>query len=258
MTDLESLLDLYPALSTDERSDVDALVAGHPALADAHADAVRLAALLDAAARAPGPAPPAPSGDGSPDAEDAVARFERLTGVRLADVGGDGDAPPGGLPSVPAPRRSVWRPRIAAAVAVLAVGYGGLAAWSASAVSERAQIAALSEVRPLDFPTLGDPSEADRRLRSALASVDDARQSWLGLFPTYDPERLDAAAAEIAAALLDLDPDSWTAHEGRLVLGRVHFYRGRDAEAVRALGPLVARGSYRGAAARRLIDAVRA
>ena len=272
MTDLAALIARYPDLPPEERADVDARLAGHPALAGAHAEAVALAAVLDAArtpadpARAdPARAVPARAERQRDDDLDPAALFEELAGFPLSEVEGldAQDEPPAApmtlLAASRPPLRRLWLPRVAAAAAVALVGYGALFAWSAASVSERAQVAALGEVAPVDVPVLRGPAvmETDERLQAALAEVAAARRSWLGLFPSYDAGRLDAAAGEIAAVVGEVDPGSWMSHEGRLALGRIHLYRGRDAEAVRVLGTLVEEGSYRGAVARRLIDSVR-
>ena len=128
MTQLAALLDVYPDLPPDQRAEVDARVAGRPELAEAHAEARRLAALLDAAtapvdaddvarvavdrrmgrvtpdaaavaaARAedPGLEAEADAIEARLDAletgaEDPVARFERLRGGALEGAGPVGD-----------------------------------------------------------------------------------------------------------------------------------------------------------------------
>ncbi|PAP76089.1 hypothetical protein [Rubrivirga marina] len=291
MTDIALLLDDYPALSPDERAAVDARVAGRPEWAEAHAEARRLAAFVDAATdrddrperavarRFGSPLLDSASGERAEgddaidarldaiaaEAEDPLRRYERLTGHVLGDTpapGGDSASGPLTLLE-PAPARprlrlvraSTW----AAAAAVLLGAYGGLFTVSAALVPERAQVAALGEIEADPPPVLrGDEAvpEADR-LAAALGAVDEARRSTLGLFPTYDAATLDAAAAEIEAVVEEADATSWASQEARLALGRILLYRGRDAEAVRVLGTLVEQGSYRGADARRLLDFVR-
>lgn len=290
MTDIALLLDDYPALSPAERAEVDARVAGRPEWAEAHREARRLAALVDAAtasdraeravARRFGfPLLDSAAGERTEDddaiearldaieaeAEDPIRRFERLTGRALGDApapGGDSAAAPLSLLE-PAPARPrLWLVRAstwAAAAAVLLVAYGGALALSSALVPERAQVAALGEIEAAAPPVLRGPDavpEADR-LTAALAAVDGARRATLGLFPAYDAVALDAAAADLAAVAEEAPADTWASQEARLALGRVLLYRERDAEAARVLGTLVEQGSYRAADARRLLDFIR-
>ena len=121
-------------------------------------------------------------------------------------------------------------------------------------------MAALGEVEAIPPPVLRGtkgPSAADR-LTPALEAVAAARRSTLGLFPRYDEAALDEAAAALAAVAADADPRSMASQEARLALGRVRLHQGRDAEAARVLGGLVAQGSYRASVARRLLDYIRA
>lgn len=303
MTDIATLLDAYPALSPDERALVDARVASLPEWTEVHAGARHLAALVDAAT---GPLDAddlaraavdrlmgQPSADADTiddartqhpdldaeaervearlreldaDAEDPVARFERLTGrsvsrnaqpLRLVT-----DRAPAADRPAAAPTRlhRLRAPRWLAAAAVLVVAYG--AAFAVSSVSEtsRARVAALDEIGGVPPALLrGEAGGTDdaEALTEAVDAVQDARQSVLGLFVRYDTEALDAAADRLAALVADADPASWVAQEARLAHGRVLLSQGRDAQAARTLGVLVEQGSYRGAAARRLLDAIR-
>ena len=206
-------------------------------------------------------------------AEDPVLRFERLLSESTAEgAGPDRDASPAAPRPLfrPAPNRPALRllraRRWAVAATVLLVAYGGLFAVSSATVPERARMAALGEVdatAPLALRggTVAAPSDAvpaADRLTAAFDAIDDARHTTLGLFPTYDDAGLAAAAAQLEDLSGDVDSTSWVSHEARFALGRVLFYQGHDAEAARVLGGLVEQGSYRGAAARRLLDAIRA
>ena len=151
-------------------------------------------------------------------------------------------------------RRGRLARRGAAVLLVLGLVYAGLGAASALSRSPRQQVAALGEVEALAGPA-GPEAE---RLAAAARAVRRARRSTLGLFPTYDAAGLDAAADALAAAAEGADGRSWVSQEARLALGRVLLYRARDAEAARVLGGLVREGGYRGPAARRLLDIVRA
>ncbi|WP_420456255.1 hypothetical protein [Rubrivirga sp.] len=291
MTDTAALLDAYPALSPSERATVDARVADLPEWAQAYADARRLAALVDVATAPPDaddvaraavgrrmgwasahahPSELAAEADRvearlrelDAGAEDPVARFERLTGVALREapeIGGDSlpAEPVLGLPPASPGRRAPWW---VAATAAVAVAYVVLLAVSTTASPERARVAGLGEIEaaPPPAPLATDDEAEPRRLTHALRAVRDARRSTLGLFPSYDAAGLDAAADTLGAIARQADPASWVSQEARLAWGRVLLYRGRDAEAARVLGALVTQGGYRGSAARRLLDALRA
>ncbi|WP_412069449.1 hypothetical protein [Rubrivirga sp. IMCC43871] len=298
MTDPAHRLDDFPALSPAERAEIERLLADRPDLADALDEARRLAALVDAARARPDPGqsvvghrlglddlsmpvdPEATARLGDridtldAGAEDVIARFERLTGRALPSLAhAPNDAPDTDAPSSPAtapltlldrppvhPVRPRWRRAStwARAAAVLLVGYGALFLASQASVSERAQIAALSEIE-IDAPALrsADPTPDADRLIAAAEAVRDARRSTLGLFPSYDTTALDAAAADLADLSDSADRRTWVSQEARLALGRVLLHRGRDADAARVLGDLVEQGGYRAPAARRLLDAVR-
>lgn len=288
MSDLSDLIAAYPDLSAEDRARVDAQIGEHPRLAEAYAQARRLAAALDALQR------PASDLDraheaigqrfrGEPvtdaemrerlealdqDAADPIRQFEQLSGrpfdgrLTLPASGGDSASPPLALVDLKmaAPsRRSTWLPRLAAAATVVLVAYGALFGVSAASVSERAQVASLEEVAPVSLPALrGASAPATDRVRDALAAVRDARRSTLGLFPHYDTDALTAAAAELAAVAAEAPPQSWVSQEARLAQGRVLLYLERDIEAARVLGTLLDDGSYRSGAARRLLDYIRA
>ena len=206
------------------------------------------------------------------EAEDPIRRYERLTGESLGTASAT-DAPMASASPLslltPAPDRppTPARPRLrllrastwAAAAAVFLVAYGTLFAVSTATVSERARVAALGEIDAAPPPVLrgGEAVPTADRLVAAFDAIDDARQSTLGLFPSYDDAALATAADELAALTADTAPTSWESQEARLALGRVLLYQGRDAEAARVLGGLVEEGSYRGSAARRLLDAIR-
>ncbi len=289
MSDIVSLLDAYPTLSPPERAAADLRLRDLPEWAEAYAEARRLAALVDAATAPPDADDVARATVGRrmgralaafPDmaaetdrvearlreleagVEDPIARFERLTGSTLPEAPAlGGDSLPGRArldrsPAAPARRRA---PRWVAAVAAVTVAYAVVLAVSTAAVPERARVAGLSEIETVTPPVLRGPDRAadSEQLARALGAVRDARRSTHGLFPHYDAARLDAAADSLATVARQADPTSWVSQEARLAWGRVLVYRGRDAEAARVLGGLVEQGSYRGSAARRLLDALR-
>ena len=292
VTDPAHRLDDFPALSPAERAEIERSLADRPDLAGALDEARRFAALVDAARARPDPGqsvvgrrlglddlsmpvdPETAARLGEridmldAGAEDVVARFERLTGRTLPPLAPEADALPSPAttprtlfdrPPAP-PVRARWRRAStwARAAAVLLVGYGALFLASQASVSERTQIAALSEVA-IDAPTLrgADRTPDADRLIAAAAAVRDARRSTLGLFATYDTTALDAAAADLGDLSDTADRRTWVSQEARLALGRVLLYRSRDADAARVLGDLVEQGGYRAPVARRLLDAVR-
>ena len=291
MTDLDRLLDDYPALSPEARADADRRLAAHPERAADWAAARRLAEVLDAARLDPGDdlarraverrmrgeTPEEPDGDPESThvearldefearAEDPVARFERMTGrtlersgSRVGPVAGDSvPARPFVLTTPPRPSRL---PRASAALAVLAAVYGGLWVFSAQSATPRDRLADLGGIEAQAPPALQNaPGDASAdSLTGALRTVRQARRSVLLLFPRYSPAALDAAAVRLAGVADQADAGTWVSQEARLALGRVHLARQRDLEAARVLGALVRQGGYRAPVARRLLDAIRA
>lgn len=300
VTDIARRLDLYADLDPRERAEVDAYVADHPEWTPRLAEARALAALLDAAA--PGLQPDAIArlvvdermdGKESPEAfsddaelkaeadrirdrldtlaseaEDPLAKFERLTGRTLSEAEVR-PVRPLGLASVAATRPALRQPSpaprrlprwVALAVTALVVGYGGLYAVSAASLSGRDRLADLGDLGAYEAPVYrgADTDVLAARLDAALDGVGRARRSTLGLFPSYDANVLDAVAVEVEAVAAEAEPSSSVSQEARLALGRIRYAQARDAEAARVLGSLVREGSYRGPEARRLLDAIRA
>lgn len=286
VADLGALLAAYPLLPPDERAAVDALAADQPDWHEAHADARRLAALVDAAsgltsapglaqiaaARRLGADPPegaradrdraadpdlAREADAidarldrqAAEAEHPAAQFERLFGYPLPDLSPPEDRRASVAPSPP-PRRLRW----IAVVVVLALGYGAAWAVSAARATDREQVADLGAIDTRPLPPAGKRADS---LGRALAAVARARRSTLLLFPRYDAAALDRAAAEMATQADAFEASSWPSQEARLALARVHLYRQRDVEAARVLGALVHEGGYRAPAARRMLDFLR-
>ena len=297
MPEITDLLDQYPSLTLDERLAVDARVRDQAEWAEAWAEARQLAMLADALDITPEDVARAAvdrrMGNDVPDAEavdralasdtalaaeaartaarldaldaasaDPVARFERLSGLLL-------DPPTSApQPATPRPPRagSRLRPLLRrlqlvplAAAGLLVALYGSLLTLSSTSDTPRQQVAALSEIETAVPDVLRGPDaiSGSDQLAEALATIEDARHSVLGLFPRYDGEDLNAAAPELADVVRGADPRSWVSQEARLALGRVLVYQGRDTEAARVLGGLVREGSYRASAARRLLDFVR-
>ena len=288
MTDLDRLLDDYPVLSPDERADADRQLSADPARAVEWAGARRLAELLDAARPEPrddlarravarrmrGDRPGNPSSDPEEaiveawldqieaQAEDPVARFERMTGRALArpvDRTEAEGSPVSARPFVAAsPQRSRRRARLVTAGAVVLAMYVGLWGVSATLATPRDQLADLGSIEAQAPPALlgAEAIASAEPLSDALRTVRSARRSALPLFPRYDPSALDAAAVQLTEVADDAD--GWVSQEARLALARVHLARQRDLEAARVLGGLVREGGYRAPVARRLLDAIRA
>ena len=106
MTDINDRLTDYPALSLDERADVDAFVDAHPEWADAHEEARQLAGLLDRVRAGVGPMDVAEAVAGEalgqtvrPDVEQAIASDPDLraradaTRARIDELAADLDNP---------------------------------------------------------------------------------------------------------------------------------------------------------------------
>ncbi|HLT47414.1 MAG TPA: hypothetical protein VK002_09325 [Rubricoccaceae bacterium] len=187
------------------------------------------------------------------EAEDPMAQFERLTGRRL-----EARAP--AAPTAPAPRVLRWQPLRLALAACLALGvlYGALALASRLAQPERALLADLGDL-PDDYGGLrlrGDApvDRTSERYALALDGLKDARESVLGLFPSYDDEALDAVADRLREVVDASGPDSWEGLEALYVLGKIRLYQGQDEEATWALQSVVALEGPHASEARRLLD----
>lgn len=155
--------------------------------------------------------------------------------------------------------RSLGRLRRLALVAVTCgIAYSAAFVGSTLARPERDRMAALDEVS-YRTPTLrgGTTPAPEVRLAEAMAEVRAARRSTLGLFPRYDADALDAAAAQLTGVAAESAPASAASQEARFALARVHLQQGRDAEAAHVLASLVEQGSYRAPEARRLLDWLR-
>ena len=292
MPDLSARLDAYPALPPDERAALarEVEAAGDAELAAALAEARAFAARLDAAAAPPDLAQhladerlghatdPAFAARIASDpalrdqaarvgarldavlaeAEDPVTQFERLSGHAL-------QAPRAERPraadraAVPAPRAArVSRLRLvrglAVAAAVCVTAYAGLFAASTARVPEPVRVADLDAALDYDAPTLRGGAAPDASLALAVDRLADARRSTLGLFPRYDDDALDAAAAELSRVAAAADAGGSVQQEALLRLARVRVHQERFADAQAPLRELVALGDYTAPTARRLLD----
>jgi hypothetical protein len=192
----------------------------------------------------------------SAEAEDPVAQFERLTGRRLA--------PPPRRPAAAADRalaRPLRRMRVAryalAACAGVAALYGALAFAGGLVRPERARLADLAAA-PGAYEGLtyrgAAPDPTVERYAQALARLDAAERSTLGLFPRYDTAALDAVAADLALLRREAPAGSWEALEAAFLLGRIRLHRGQDAEAEAAFRTVVEEEGPSAPEARRLLD----
>lgn len=296
MPDLTHRLDVFPALSPDERAALAREVAasGDAALTAALAEAEAFAALLDAAAAPPDLAQhladerlghatdPALAARIARDpalraeaerigtrldalaaaSEDPVAQFERLSGhtLKVARVERPRAAD---RPAAPASRSArVSRLRLvrglAVAAAVCIAAYAGLSAVSGARLSEPARVADLDAALDYRTPTLRGGADPGAPLADAIDGLAEARHTTLGLFPRYDAAGLDAAATELDRVAEAAGAGSSVQQEALLTLARVRLYQERYAEAAAPLRRLVALGDYAAPEARRLLDYVTA
>ncbi|NNF56859.1 MAG: hypothetical protein HKN04_01325 [Rhodothermaceae bacterium] len=193
------------------------------------------------------------------ESEDPVHQFERLTGHQLAKAPAADRGP--AAPVHRMPRWRAIRMGLAACVALFVV-YGGLALISQAVQPERATLADLGRVpdayEGLRLRGEGPADQTADSYASALDHLDEARSSTLGLFPTYDEARLNAAADELEGVIETSGEDSWEGLEALYVLGKIRLYQDNTAEALWALQSVVALDGPHAAEARRLLDHLQA
>lgn len=146
---------------------------------------------------------------------------------------------------------------LAACVALFVV-YGGLALVSHAVQPERATLADLGRV-PEAYEGLrlrgeGPADQTADQYALALEYLGEARSSVLGLFPSYNDDRLNAAAAELEGVIEASGEDSWEGLEALYILGKIRLYQNNTAEALWALQSVVALEGPHAAEARRLLD----
>jgi len=187
-------------------------------------------------------------------AEDPIARFDRLT---MRDQG---------LSSAPAADREaiarrqgmrMFRPirlALAACLTFVAV-YGVLAVMSWQLQPERARLAQLHNTAEVfdELRFRGQDSSPDDLVES-LEILREARSSTLGLFPSYDGDRLDAAAELAARVAADEDQTTLQRGQAHYILGKIRMYQGRDVEAAQALQTVIDNQVPGAEDARRLLD----
>ena len=126
------------------------------------------------------------------------------------------------------PRLARW----GAVVAVVLVGtYGALYGVSQATQSTLDRLAAVevsdqvvenyatTELRGAQSGT--DTASADDQYLEALSTLREARSSTLGLFPQYDPERLEQAKQGLDRVLEQVEPGSFLALEAHFYLGKI-------------------------------------
>ena len=216
-------------------------------------------------------------------AESPAAQFERLVGYRLdAPVPGriEADVPAPSSPAhgpepvsrhrswrAPAEReaipllRRVSRPSFALAASVLlALIYGGLFVASNAQQTYYERLAGLGSA-PTEYEGLrlrgvdGLMDPAAERYAEALDELDAARSSVLGLFPSYDPERVDAALGLLREVTELEDDDAALGLEPWFLIGQILLHEG-DVEAAREAFQIVLdRQGPSAPDAQRLLDA---
>lgn len=212
-------------------------------------------------------------------AESPLAQFERLVGYRLDDPIQDLPEPPApALGREPVSRHRSWRapaddrdavpflrrvslPRLALAASVLlALVYGGLFLASNAQQTEFERLAHLDGV-PTEYEGLrlrgvdGLMDPAAERYAAALDALRAARTSVLGLFPSYDPDRLEVTLSllrevtELEASDAALGLEAW------FLIGQILLNEGDVQAAREAFQIVVERQGPSAPDAQRLLDA---
>jgi len=190
-------------------------------------------------------------------AESPVAQFERLTGrsldARVAEPATiyqtdrspaaprRGDRRPAPAPARPAARRPFLY-RALAGVAVAGALYAALFVAGPLAAPEGQRRADLATVEDsyggLTFRG-GPPDPTVERYAAALARLEAARHTTLGLFPRYDAAELEAVATDLTA-LAGTNPEGWERLEAARVVGLIRLHQGRFSEAATAFRQVIA------------------
>lgn len=217
------------------------------------------------------------------EAESPLAQFERLVGYRLGDEATQAvsDLPPQpeplAEPSTPSRLRS-WRapandrtavpllrrvslPRLAlAASALLLLVYGGLFIASSAQQTDFERLARLDDA-PSEYEGLrlrgvdGLMDPAAERYAAALDALEASRSDVLGLFPSYDPEGLEATVRMLREVTELEAPDAALGLDAWFLIGQILLYEG-DVDAAReAFQIVVDRQGPSAPDAQRLLDA---
>lgn len=199
---------------------------------------------------------------------DPLEQFERLSGHRLPSP-----TPSPGAPSPdvqdhrpdrnPALLRSAFAFRLVIAAAVVGVLLAGaLGLVSHFSQSKLVQLAALDAFAAEESVRLrsetASPDPLAQRYEEALASLSIARSSTLGLFPQYDHERLEEAAASLQDLIAQASPDSHLRAQASYVLGRIRLAQEDVPGAKEALQAVLDGSGWRAAEAKALLDQIEA
>ena len=189
---------------------------------------------------------------------DPVSHFEALTEHTLEkETEPASTESPGTAPSLlkvflNLPRLARW----GAVVAVVLVGtYGALYGVSQATQSTLDRLAAVevsdqvvenyatTELRGAQSGT--DTASVDDQYLEALSVLREARSSTLGLFPQYDPERLEQAKQDLDRVLEQVEPGSFLALEAHFYLGKIALAQEEVDAAQRHLKTVVRREGRR-------------
>jgi TolA-binding protein len=102
-----------------------------------------------------------------------------------------------------------------------------------------------------------DTLTTDQLYVDALTAVRQARTSTLGLFPSYDSEKLDRAEQLLTQVLNRTEPESFLALETQFYLGKVLLAQGRVEDARSRFRTVVEREGRMAPEARDILDALR-
>lgn len=200
----------------------------------------------------------------------AGAQFERLTGHDLDSYPTVDDAAGGTVrhefdvereidvaQMAPA---SAFAWRAAASVVALIAVYGILFAVGESLRPQHERLGAFTEAELVleGFDVSRSDVEDEVSLSAsryieALDNLRRSRTSFLGLFPSYDESRLDAAAGMLDEVVTNEPQDSFLAEEATYMLAKTELLRGRNDAAAAAFSQVVASGSRRAEDARRIL-----
>ncbi|MDX1440346.1 MAG: hypothetical protein R3284_10640 [Rubricoccaceae bacterium] len=198
------------------------------------------------------------------NAEDPIAQFERLSGhavssqtsTRVSRANDRAAAPP--AREMRLVHRRPMRLALAACIALVGL-YGALWFAGSATTAEHHRIADLDEVSAAyEGPRFrGESSSTDiERYEEAVALLRDARTSTLGLFPSYDFQKLGEAEQVLKRIVESSDEPTFVSMEAEFVLGRIYVHQQRYGEATEVLEPIVERAGPRAGSAQRLLDYV--
>ncbi len=199
-------------------------------------------------------------------ASPAPSHFERLTGHDLNELPSP-DAVTGGTPAhaqqggrTSDASWTFWR--AAAAIAALVAVYAVLFAAGHLSRPQHERLASFEddEVALEGYEIQRGDVRSDEsdtsiiRYAEALDQLRRAESSFIGLFPSFDAERLDSAAALLGLVIENEPAESFLSSEAAYLLGKTELARGRLDAAERALMQVVDSGGRRADDARRILS----